>query len=255
MFNLSGKTAIVTGGSGLYGKQITLALAQAGAHVYIASRNVENNKDYAKVLLNQGYSVQAEFLDQSDEESITTLERRISSCGRSVDILVNNSVLRTMSSFEDDAAQFEASMKVNATGIFLMTRIFGGHMASQGKGSIINIGSYMGTLGPDDTLYRDVGFSGFNSPDYFFHKGGMTNFTKFAAAYYGPKGVRCNIVQLGGFYNGQDSKFVERYSERTFLKRMAGDTDIMGIVVFLASDASAYITGASIPVDGGYSAK
>ena len=160
-----------------------------------------------------------------------------------------------MKSYEDSAENFEESLKVNGTGLFLITRAFGNIISESGGGSIINIGSYMGILGVDDTLYRDVNFSGFSSPDYFFHKGGMTNLTRFMASYYGPKNVRCNVIQLGGFYNGQDEKFVNRYNDRTFLKRMANETDIMGIIVFLASEASSYITGAVIPVDGGYSAK
>ena len=160
-----------------------------------------------------------------------------------------------MKDYHDDLANFDESMRVNATGIFAMCRVFGDIMAEQGKGSIINIGSYMGLLGADDTLYKDVGFSGYSAPDYFFHKGGMTNLTRFIASYYGPKGVRCNILEPGGFFNNQNSLFVERYNERTFLKRMANDTDMKGAVVFLASDASAYITGAVIPVDGGYTAK
>ena len=83
----------------------------------------------------------------------------------------------------------------------------------------------------------------------------MTNLTRFMASYYGPKGVRCNILEPGGFFNNQDPIFVERYNDRTFLKRMANDTDLVGAVVFLASDASAYLTGTVIPVDGGYTAK
>jgi NAD(P)-dependent dehydrogenase (short-subunit alcohol dehydrogenase family) len=136
-----------------------------------------------------------------------------------------------------------------------MHRVFGDMMAEKGCGSIINIGSYMGFLGPDDTLYRGVSFSGFNSPDYFFHKGGMTNLTRFMASKYGPQGVRVNVLELGGLLRDQDEIFVERYNDRTFVKRMANDTDIMGIIILLASDASSYITGAVIPVDGGYSAK
>ena len=93
------------------------------------------------------------------------------------------------------------------------------------------------------------------APDYFFHKGGMVNFTRYCASYYGPQNVRCNVLNLGGFFNNQPEEFLKHYNDKTFLKRMANDTDIMGAIVFLASDASAYITGASIPVDGGYSAK
>lgn len=254
MFSLQGKTAVVTGGSGLYGKQITLALAEAGAKVVIASRNKEQNDKYSTELKAQGYNIVSEVLDQGDEDSIRSLVERLSKQGN-IDILVNNAVLRTMKSYHDELSNFNKSMEVNGTGIFAMCRAFGDKMAGQGFGSIINIGSYMGLLGADDSLYRDCNFSGYNSPDYFFHKGGMTNLTRFMASYYGPKNVRVNILEPGGFYNGQDPKFVERYNDRTFLKRMANETDMKGAIVFLASDASAYITGAVIPVDGGYTAK
>lgn len=254
IFSLKGKTAVVTGGSGLYGRQITVALAEAGAKVVIASRNKAKNEEYAESLRKQGYNVVSEVLDQGDEGSVNALADKLEKEG-GVDILVNNSVLRTMKDYHDNIEKFNESMRVNATGIFAMCRAFGDKMAKQGKGSIINIGSYMGLLGADDTLYKDVGFSGYSAPDYFFHKGGMTNLTRFMASYYGPKGVRCNIIEPGGFFNNQDPIFVQRYNDRTFLKRMANDTDMKGAVVFLASDASAYITGAVIPVDGGYTAK
>ncbi len=254
MFSLEGKTAVVTGGSGKYGKQISLALCQAGAKVVIASRNKENNDVYVHELVGQGYNVVSEYLDQGDEDSIKALVEKLSKEG-DIDILINNAVLRCVNGFHDDLKNFKTSLDVNGAGIFAMCRAFGDKMAEQGHGSIVNIGSYMGMLGADDTLYRGCSFSGFGGPDYFFHKGGMTNLTRFMASYYGPKGVRCNILQPGGFFNNQDPIFVERYNDRTFLKRMANNTDMMGAVVFLSSDASAYITGAVIPVDGGYSAK
>ena len=254
MFSLEGKTAVVTGGRGLYGRQITLGLCQMGAKVIIASRNVEKNEEYAKELRAQGYKAQGEFLDQGDEKSILALVDKLSKEGN-IDILVNNSVLRVKMTFDGDIALFNKSLEVNGTGIFAMCRAFGNKMAEQGFGSIINIGSYMGLLGFDDTLYRDCSFNATGAADYFFHKGGMTNLTRFMASYYGPKGVRCNILQPGGFFNNQDPIFVERYNDRTFLKRMANDTDLVGAVVFLASDASAYLTGTVIPVDGGYTAK
>ena len=255
MFSLKGKVALVTGGSGLYGRQITIALAEAGAKVYTASRSIESNLDFATKMQEKGLDVVGEFYDQGDEESIKALLNRIKEKDGRVDVLVNNSVLRIMKSYGDDIEKFNRSMEVNATGIFAMCRIFGDHMAENGGGSIINIGSYMGLLGADDTLYKDCSFSGYNSPDYFFHKGGMTNLTRFMASYYGPKNVRCNILEPGGYFNNQEKLFVDRYNDRTFLKRMANDTDMKGAIVFLASEASAYITGTVIPVDGGYTAK
>ena len=110
-------------------------------------------------------------------------------------------------------------------------------------------------IAPDSTLYDGLNMNGY-VPDYFFHKGGMINFNRFTASYYGPKNIRCNCISPGGLETpDHNSKFVQRYSDRTFLGRMANDTVLMGIIVFLASDASKYITGTNIPVDGGYTAK
>ena len=128
-------------------------------------------------------------------------------------------------------------------------------MAENGGGSIINIGSYMGILGPDYELYNGTDMPTDFAGDYFFHKGGMLNYTKFLASHYGSRNVRCNILNLGGFFNNQPEEFVKRYSAKTFLGRMANETDIMGAIVFFASEASSYITGASLNIDGGYTAK
>ena len=157
-----------------------------------------------------------------------------------------------MNDWASDADAFAKSMAVNATGLFSMTKAFGDHMAEQNGGSIINIGSIQGMVGPDYSLYEGLGWG--SPPDYFFHKGGMINFTRYVAARLGPRGVRCNTLSPGGFFNDQDPRFVERYSRRTALGRMADDTDLKGAVVFLASDASAYVTGINLPVDGGYTA-
>lgn len=255
MFSLKGRVAVVTGGSGKYGKQIVLALAEAGAKVYTASRSIKSNEEYAESLKEKGFDVEAAQVDQGDEKSVIALRNHILERDGKIDILVNNAVSRTMKKgWEDTAESFEQSMHINATGLFIITRAFGDYMAKTGGGSIINIGSYMGILGPDDEMYKGTDISGF-VPDYFFHKAGMANLTRFTASYYGPKNVRCNVLCLGGLYTGQDEKFVEKYNERTFLKRMANQTDIMGAIVYLASDASAYLTGTSITIDGGYSAK
>ena len=180
------------------------------------------------------------------------LAQVIEAAGR-VDILVNNSVLRPMRDWSDPAAEFARSMEVNATGLFMMTRAFGDHMARQGGGSIINIGSMQGSVGPDFTLYEGLPWN--VPPDYFFHKAGLVQLTRYAAAKLGPHGVRVNAVSPGGFFNGQDPRFVERYHARTFLGRMANETDLKGAIVFLASDAAAYITGANLAIDGGYTCK
>ncbi len=256
-FRLDGKTSVVTGGYGLYGRQMVLALAQAGAKVYTVSRSLEKNEEFAAKLRAEGLSVYAGQLDQADEESVASFLADVEAKNEKIDILVNNAVLRTLKNYNDTAENFDKSMHVNGTGLFIISRAFGSHMAARGGGSIINIGSYMGLLGPDFNLYTGTAMEGTGgqAADYFFHKGGMNNYTKFIASYYGPKNVRCNVLHLGGFFDNQDPEFVRRYSEKTFLGRMANETDIMGAIVFLASDASAYLTGASISLDGGYTAK
>jgi NAD(P)-dependent dehydrogenase (short-subunit alcohol dehydrogenase family) len=251
-FKLDGKTALVTGGAGLYGRQITEALAQAGARTYIASRNRDQSERLASELREDRLNVNSLTLDQSNETSIKELKNTLLEDAERIDVLVNNAVLRPVKDWNCSADDFSKSMQVNATGLFLMTRTFGELMAEQGGGSIINIGSIQGHVGPDFSLYEGLGWE--TPPDYFFHKGGMLNFTRFAAAKLGPRNVRVNIISPGGFYVDQDPRFVARYEEKTMLGRMANSTDLQGAVVFFASDASAYITGANLLVDGGYTA-
>jgi NAD(P)-dependent dehydrogenase (short-subunit alcohol dehydrogenase family) len=162
-------------------------------------------------------------------------------------------VLRTMGDWGDPAANFAKSMEVNGTGMFVMSRLFGDYMAGQGRGSIINVGSIQGVVGPDFTLYEGLNWGA--PPDYFFHKGGLLQLTRYAAAVLGPRGVRVNAITPGGFFNNQDESFVVRYNARTFLGRMANETDIKGAIAYLASDASAYVTGANLVIDGGYTCK
>lgn len=254
-FSLKGKVALITGGAGLYGRQMVEALLQAGAKTYCASRNISNLEALAAEMAEKGYELFPMQVDQSDERSVLELRDRIASREDTFDILVNNAVLRPVKSWNDPPEKFAESMAVNATGLFVITRAFGELMAKQKSGSIINVGSTMGIIGPDRTLYEGLDMTGF-IPDYFFHKGGMVNFTRFVASYYGTKNIRCNCISPGGFQTEKhDPVFVKRYSMRTFLERMANDEDLMGIIVFLASDASKYITGTNIPVDGGYTAK
>lgn len=252
-FRLDGKTALMTGGAGLYGRQIARALAEAGARTYMASRDVEKLERQAQTFRDEGLNVTACRLDQSDEDQVLALRDHLLKEADGVDVLVNNAVLRPMSGWNDDQQNLRRSMDVNLVGTFLMTRAFGNDMAGRGKGSIINIGSIMGMIGPDFSLYEGLGMG--SVPDYFMHKGGMMQLTRYAAAELGPRGVRVNQISPGGLLNDQLPQFIERYNARTFLGRMANHTDLMGAIVFLASDASVYVTGANLPVDGGYTAK
>ena len=147
-------------------------------------------------------------------------------------------------------------MDVNSTGFFATVRAFGDAMAERGSGSIVNIASQMGMIGPNPWLYEGTDMK--TVPDYFFHKGGMINLTRYLASHYGDRNVRVNVISPGGIYdpdNPQAEAFLERYGKMTMLGRMANADEIGGAVVFLLSDAATYITGANLPIDGGYTAK
>lgn len=252
-FSLRGKVAVVTGAAGLVGRQVTRALVEAGATTVLASRSLAKLETEAAAWRDRGVAVTPLAYDQSREASVRALLEQVLAQAGTVDILVNNAVERPMADWTSPASDFARSLEVNGTGLFLMLRHFGEAMAARGRGSIINIGSIQGAVGPDFTLYEGLDWG--TPPDYFFHKGGMIQLTRYAAAKLGSRGVRVNCVSPGGFYNRQDPVFVERYCARTFLGRMANDTDLMGAIVFLASDASAYVTGAHLALDGGYTAK
>lgn len=257
-FCLKGKVALVTGGAGRYGKQITEALAEAQAVTYIASRDLAAGQVYAAELQKRGLDVRPLRLDLADEESIRqTVKTIIDACGR-LDVLVNNAVIRcaTANGWEHTLEEFDASLHINASALFAITREAAEAMKRQQSGSIINIGSMMGLVGVELDNYVGTDMNPNPSPIYFYEKGGMVNFTRFAASCFGRYNIRVNCIHPGGlFEESMPEPFVRNYSRRTQLGHLAGPEDLKGITVFLASDASAYITGTNIPVDGGYTAK
>jgi len=254
LFSLQGKTILLTGGAGLYGRGLAAMLAESGANLILAARDVTKLQIVADEENAKGNQATAESLDQGDEASVLALAERVHARFGPLHGLVNNAVLRPMKGANGAVEQFAESMRVNATGVMLMHHHFGQTMAEAGRGSIVNIGSIQGMIGPSYELYEGTNM-GNMPPDYFFHKGGMVNLTRFYAALYGPKNVRVNCLAPGGFFNNQPESFLQRYCEHTMLGRMADDSDLGGAVIFLLSDASRYITGVNLPVDGGYTAK
>ncbi len=252
-FSLKGKCALLTGGAGLYGRQIVAALAEAGAEVFIAARHLDQLEAVAKDYDN----VHALQLDLSSEESVKNVVAEVVRRAGKLDILVNNAVTRSAcSSWSLSMDEFDKSLRVNASALFLLTRLAAEDMKKRRAGSIINIGSYMGIRGPNFTNYAGTDMQLDPSPAYFYEKGGMTNFTRFAACVLGPDGIRVNCLLPGGLRtDDHESVFVRQYSANTPLGRLANQTDLKGAIVFFASDASAYITGTNLPVDGGYTAK
>lgn len=255
-FSLKGKTALLTGGASGYGLQCLKALAEAGAHTFIASRNIDALQKVADSYNEKGYSVTALQFDQGDEQSILRLVDQLIERTDSIDILVNNAVARVMKEgWSGTGEDFDKSMHINATGLFLLTRAVGEVMIRQKSGSIINIGSMMGMVGVEPHNYDDTSMHGWY-PDYFFHKGGMINFTRFCASYFGLYNIRVNCISPGGLESElQPEPFKKHYAERTQLGRLGKTEDLIGSIIFFASDTSEYITGVNLPVDGGYTAK
>jgi len=264
LFSLKNKTAIVTGALGLLGRKHCEALANAGANVVVADLDETGAVEFAETLGEQHGGLK---VDVTSERSLKTAREQIMNRYGTIDVLVNNAAINDMfenpgmakelSAFENyplDA--FRKSLEVNITGVFLASQVFGAAMVELGTGSIINIASTYGVVGPDQTIYRnECGEQTFyKSPVYPVTKGAVVNFTRFLAAYWGNKGVRVNTLSPGGVENGQSEVFIQNYSAKTLLGRMADPSDYQGALVFLASDASAYMTGANLIVDGGWTA-
>jgi len=262
MFNLSGKVALVTGALGLIGKEHCKALAQAGATVIVADLSLDACVNFAATLGNNSKGIALEITVESEVEKCADwVEKEF---GR-LDILVNNAAINdhfqtsadllSLSSFENyPVDMFQKSWEVNVKGLFLCAQKFGKIMLKNKQGSIINIASTYGIVGPDQSLYQDEKGQQlfFKTPAYPTTKGAVINFTRYLAAYWGEQGIRVNTLSPGGVENGQTDFFMQQYSAKTLLKRMAKPDDYAGALVFLASDASAYMTGANLVVDGGF---
>ncbi|MBP5300222.1 MAG: SDR family oxidoreductase [Victivallales bacterium] len=254
---MNGRTAIVTGGAGRYGRQLVEALGEAGATVFISSRDLSHCQETAAAFVSQGLDVRALRLDLGDRASIDHLVSEVMSQTGRIDVLVNNAVTRIACiGWLQELENYDRSLHVNASGTFYITAAVAERMKQSKRGSIINVGSFMGLVGPEQANYAGTDMGGNPSPIYFYEKGGMVNFTRWAASMLGADGIRVNAIHPGGLLEPHlPERFVRQYSERTQLGRMANQTDLKGIIVFLASDASAYLTGTNIPVDGGYTAK
>ncbi|MBS1910978.1 MAG: SDR family oxidoreductase [Bacteroidetes bacterium] len=270
LFSLRGKVAIVTGGVGLIGRRHCEALLGAGASVIVTDLNDAQCQTFAEELRSGLGDDQAERAigiggDITDPHAVRhLLEQTLAIHGR-VDVLVNNAAINDMvespasgadlSRFENYPLEmFRRSLDVNVTGTFLCSQIVGAEMARCGYGSIINVASTYGVVAPDQSLYRraDGTQTFYKSAVYPVTKGAVISFTRFLAAYWGTAGVRVNTLSPGGVENAQDAHFIHEYERRTPLGRMASAGDYQGALLFLASDASSYMTGANLIVDGGW---
>lgn len=253
LLSLKGKIILVTGGAGNYGRCIVEGLAEADGTVITASRNIENGQKVAENFRKNGLDVIAMKLDQADHNSVMELKDLILKKFGRLDVFVNNAVIRPMKGYNGTIEQFDESMKVNATGMMDIVREMADLIEKSKGGSVINISSMMGMYGPILSNYEGTTMGDLPS-DYFFHRAGLINLTRYFAQMFAGKNVRFNCISPGGLFNNQPERFVENYCKKTPLRRMANNDDIKGLVVLLASEAGAYINGENILMDGGLNA-
>ena len=278
MFDLTGRVAIVTGGAGLLGAEFCQTLVKAGARVVVADIDVDAAKALAKslsVVLSENHqsnkvdvksSAVGVWTDVTDIDSVQyTVDTTLRQFGH-LDILVNSAAVdpkfdpqhvNTQSNaFEEYPLEaWNQALNVNLTGMFLCCQAAARPMLGQGQGVIINVCSIYGMVGPDQKIYQRDGEVPQYKPVYYsVTKAGVLGLTKYLATYYAGRNIRVNTLTPGGVYFEHDDEFVQAYAARSVLGRMAEKDEMNGALLFLASDASAYMTGANLVVDGGWTA-
>ena len=266
-FDLTGKVALVTGGAGLLGLEFCLALAEAGAKVAVVDVNDTAAQNMTRYLTGKGYQSLAVPTDITDPVAVQVMRDTVLDSFGSLDILVNSAALDpkfdprhsdpgSSGAFEDfPLAAWQQALDVNLTGMFLVSQAIVPAMLAQKRGVIINVCSMYGLVGPDQRLYQREGQPPRFKPAYYsVTKAGVLGFTKYLATYYAGKHIRVNALTPGGVFNGHDEAFVQEYAARAVLGRMAERHEMNGALLFLASDASSYMTGANLVVDGGWTA-
>lgn len=262
-FSLTDQVVLVTGGAGMLGKEHAAAVVEAGGTALLGDVNLDAAQEAARELDPSEKRVHALSLDVTDRDAVrralaTTLER----FGR-IDVLVNNAAANPKveggmrpSRFENQSLEdWEADLAVGLRGTFLCSQVFGGHMANHGGGVIVNIASDLGLIAPDQRIYRDDGVAKEDAPakpiSYSVVKGGLILMTRYLATYWADEGVRVNALCPGGVFAGQPEKFVQRLTNLIPLGRMARKDEYRAALIFLSTQASSYMTGSTLVVDGG----
>jgi gluconate 5-dehydrogenase len=257
LFSLGGKVAVVTGGGGHLGFSISEGLAEAGANVFIASRSKTGAKEAFTNLENRfGSRVNRVVLDLRNMDSIKECFYEIVQTNGRVDILVNNAAFYAGKKLENTSEpQWLEGLDGTINGVFRTTKIVAPIMQSNKFGSIINIASMYGLVSPDPSIYANMDY--YNPPSYGAGKSAIIQFTRYCACYLAKTGIRVNAVSPGPFPSPDVQRnhlLISRLARRTPLGRIGLPEELKGVIVFLASSASSYITGANIPVDGGWTA-
>ncbi len=270
-FDLTGKTALITGAAGLLGREHAAALLESGATVILTDIGEAGLVSARDTLAREAGATRIDsgIMDVSSRESIAALAGRLAAEGRRIDILVNNAaidpkvtadvgIVETSRLENFPIEQWDLQLAVGLTGAFLCSQVFGSAMASDGKGGVIlNIASDLSVFSPDQRLYRKEGLPADLQPvkpvTYSVIKAGLVGLTRYLATYWAEQGVRANALSPGGVLNGQGEEFVTRLTSLIPLGRMAGTDEYRGAVQFLCSEASAYMNGQNIVMDGGRS--
>ncbi len=255
-FSLARKKCVVTGGAGLIGSEVVSALAQADAQVLVAEIDKKRGQKFADELRRKGLCADYRYFDIT---AIEQLEKKINALVKSVggvDVWVNCAYPRTKDFGEKDESisvkSWRKNVDMHLNGYLLSCKYVVEHMKEKG-GSIINLGSIYGVVGGDPTLYENTTMA--NTMIYGAIKGGITNFDRYLASYFGRHNIRVNTVCPGGIFDNQDPVFVKNYSKKVPLGRMAKAEEVASVILFLASEAASYVTGATIMVDGGWTAR
>jgi 2-deoxy-D-gluconate 3-dehydrogenase len=272
-FDLTGTVAIVTGAPGLLGTEFCRTLADAGASVVAADINADAVSALATSLIQEDYHCLGVATDVTQPQSVSSLvEETLDTFGR-LDILVNSAALdpkfdppalaemakqgKVSGAFEDyPLDSWQAALDVNLTGMFLCCQAAVKPMLAQGKkGSIINICSTYGLVAPDQRIYQRDGKQSSYKPVYYsVTKAGVLGLTRYLASYYAGTEIRVNALTPGGVFNDHDETFLKAYTARAIMGRMARKDELNGALLYLASNASSYMTGSNLVVDGGWTA-
>ena len=261
-FRLDGKVALVTGGAGILGQKFCAGLAQAGARVAVVDLDAEAARAAAASM---GGQAQGFGCNVADPASVQVCVAAVIERFGAIDILHNNAATKShdvrafFAPFEDySLATWREVMSVNIDGMFLMAQAVGKHMMARGKGgAVIQTASIYGLVGPDSRIYEGSDYLGgpINTPAvYAASKAAVVGLTKWLATHWASQGIRVNCLVPGGVSSGQNSVFSARYAERVPMGRMAQAEEIVPALLYLASDASSYVTGQVLAVDGGWTA-
>jgi NAD(P)-dependent dehydrogenase (short-subunit alcohol dehydrogenase family) len=272
MYDLTGRVAVITGGAGMLGRQHADAIAEAGGTVVIADIDGGRAKQVAdQVRATKGIATLGVEMDVADKVSVEAACRTVLARLERIDILINNAAFTVKRGSETDGRYFlpfedypldlwRMTLETNMTGAFLCSQIIGKAMLAGGRGGVVlNIASDVGVISPDHRIYEGrvdpYTMKPFNTPiSYAASKAAIINMTRYLATWWAPKGIRVNSLSPAGVYEDHDADFVEQLAYRIPLGRMARRDEYKGAVLFLVSDASSFMTGANLIVDGGRTA-